>query len=138
MEMLKSQVLSLLCMVDCGFECSKRIDCSETIYNFELGIKAYPDLENIGIGDTIWLEVNEPINLQDIKTERTVDYSNAANLGTSISFAELMDVNLTFRHRNNCNLEFIISISFSKFIFTVDDCIRSFNFSSILNQILKF
>jgi hypothetical protein len=77
------------------FQCNKRFDCRESIYSFAIAIKAYPDKDSINIGDTIWLEINEPTTLNDIQTGRMIDYSGAANLGTAIGIAELISANTT-------------------------------------------
>jgi hypothetical protein len=87
--------LLLLGMVNLQFRCTKKLDCRGAVYNFELGIKAYPDKDSILVGDTLWLEVNAPTTLTDVQTGRVVDYSGAANLGTAISIAELVSVNIT-------------------------------------------
>lgn len=71
------------------FRCNKRIGCAETVYNFEMGIKAYPDHETVNIGDTIWFEINETTILTDIQTGRSIDYSNAGNLSSNLGFSKL-------------------------------------------------
>lgn len=80
--------LMLLSLTGIYSTCHKHLDCRETFYNFEMGIKAYPDKDSVHVGDTIWLEVNEPTTLKDVQTGTMVDYSGAANLGTSIAFQE--------------------------------------------------
>jgi hypothetical protein len=62
------------------------IDCSNTIYNFELGIKAYPVLDSIHINDTIWVEINDSTILKDVQTGREINYEGATNLGAAIGF----------------------------------------------------
>ena len=79
-----------LSLLNLQFQCHKTIGCTETVYNFELGIQAYPDNDSINIGDTIWLEVNVPTTFTDIQTGRAIDYSNAANLGSAIGLIELL------------------------------------------------
>lgn len=81
----------LTSLVSLNFQCRKGVafDCDETKYNFEIGIKAYPDEETITIGDSIWLEVNDPDNLLDLNSNNMIDYSGVENLGTVISFQEL-------------------------------------------------
>jgi hypothetical protein len=74
-------------------QCNKRLDCDNTVYNFEMGIKAYPDRDSINVGDTIWLEVNEPTTLKDAFSGKMIDYSDAANLSTTIGIAELISAN---------------------------------------------
>ncbi len=68
--------------------CNK--NCVETTYSFQIGVKATPNFDSININDTIWLEVNEPTNLKELSTSNTVDYSNAGNLGSAISFLEFV------------------------------------------------
>ena len=86
--------LLLLGVISIYSQC-KNLDCRETIFNFEIGIKAYPDKDSISVGDTIWLEVNEPTTLKDVQTGKIVDYSGASNLGTAISFLKLIAVSST-------------------------------------------
>lgn len=66
----------------CG---KKGVDCSNITYTFQAAVKAYPDKDSIGIGDTVWLESNIPVSLNDISTKKQIDYSGANNLGTVVS-----------------------------------------------------
>lgn len=68
--------------------CTK--DCSRTNYSFQMTASAVPDEDSIRIGDTIWIEVNEPVTLQDLKTYNNVNYAGAVNLGTYIGFQEII------------------------------------------------
>ena len=86
---------SLIALVSIYTQCNKRLDCANTVYSFEMGIKAYPDRDSISVGDTIWLEINEPATLKDALSGKMIDYSDAANLGTAISFAKLIAVSQT-------------------------------------------
>ncbi|HEV8083302.1 MAG TPA: hypothetical protein VGP55_08885 [Chitinophagaceae bacterium] len=80
-------ILLIIAMTTTFSTCKKGVlGCSETVYNFKINIKAYPDLDSIHIGDTIWLEVNTPTDLKDISSSKVVNYSGAANFGTAISF----------------------------------------------------
>lgn len=90
-------VMLVICMTSYGFKCNKSVGCAEVVSNFEMGIKAYPDKDSILIGDTIWIEINEPVIFKDLTGTGTgnVDYSNAANLGAAISFAQLISVDST-------------------------------------------
>jgi len=85
--------LLIVYVVNSSLQCNKRIACAEVVYNFEIGVKAYPDKDSINIGDTIWLSVNQSVNLKDVSTGRMVNYSNAANLGSAIAFHKLSDAN---------------------------------------------
>jgi hypothetical protein len=58
-----------------------------------MDIKAYPDRDSINIGDTIWLEINEPTTMKDAINGAMIDYSKAANLSTTIGIAELISPN---------------------------------------------
>lgn len=86
----------LLGMLNLHFNCNKKLDCREAVYNFEMGIRAYPDRDSIRVGDTVWLEVNEPTTQTDVQTGRTIDYSGAANLGSALGFQALSDVDNQF------------------------------------------
>jgi len=68
--------------------CKKRINCNDTIYSFEASIKAFPDLDSINIGDTIWLELTSPTNLRDVISGNTIDFSGAENFGNAIRIFE--------------------------------------------------
>lgn len=85
--------LLLFCMLNSGFQCNKQIGCGGMVYNFEMGIKAYPDEKIIIVGDTLWLEINESSILRDMVTGKVIDYSNAANLGSAIAFQKLSSTN---------------------------------------------
>lgn len=66
--------------------CGKlRLNCANTVFSFQTGIRAYPDKDSIRIGDTIWFESSIPVSLVDLATKQLIDYSGAANLGTAIS-----------------------------------------------------
>ena len=91
-----------------SFQCSKGgINCTENFYSFNLGIRAYPDTDSIRIGDTLWLEINEPSTLKDIQSGQMIDYSGAENLGTVIGIAELLSVN-TFNTEGNTLFKFLL------------------------------
>lgn len=70
--------------------CTPRFDCADTKYSFEMSVKAYPDTDSINIGDTIWIQIESSVILQDIISGKDIDYSNAANLGTDISFDQFL------------------------------------------------
>lgn len=81
-------VIALMCISSiilfngCG---KLRLDCANTVYNFQAGVKAYPDKDSVVIGDTIWFESTIPASLIDIGTKKLIDYSGAGNLGTYIA-----------------------------------------------------
>lgn len=67
-----------------------RKDCTRTNYSFEMAVKAYPNLDSIPVGDTIWIEINEPVSLKDLNTNTNVNYGGVVNLGTNIGFQEII------------------------------------------------
>jgi hypothetical protein len=73
--------------------CRKELGCAETIYSFTIAAKAYPDKDSINAGDTIWIELNESANVKDNGGNNIIDYSGAQNLGSAISFIELLGNN---------------------------------------------
>lgn len=90
------RLTALFCMASlfimhCG--CKKlRLDCKTVKYNFQLPAKAYPDTDSIKIGDTLWLEIDEPTILKDGISSSNIDYSGTENLGTVIGFDQLLGV----------------------------------------------
>ncbi len=83
-------MLTLVGMISFGDSCKKRKNCNITNYNFEMGIRGYPDQDSILIGDTIYLEVDESVLLSDLSTGQIINYDNAQNLGTAIGIGELI------------------------------------------------
>lgn len=69
--------------------CKCRTNCTELQYTFDIGCVAYPDMDSIKIGDTIWLEINVPVNLKDERSGINVNYSRAVNLGTAIDILKI-------------------------------------------------
>jgi hypothetical protein len=62
-------------------------DCAKTVYSFQLSVKASPDKDTINVGDTIWLEINEPTLIRDGISGEMIDYSGTSNLGSALSFS---------------------------------------------------
>lgn len=118
--------LLLFCIANSAFQCNKRIGCGDTVHNFEMGIKAYPDNEVIRIGDTIWLEVNEPSTLKDFETGREINFSNAANLGSVISFHQLSN-----------DKEFTIKAA-EKFAYILKDGTKSRSIDPLFERAFEF
>lgn len=63
---------------------SCRKNCAVTNFSFAITSQMYPDNDSINVGDTIWVEVDAPVNLVDIKSGVETDYSGAVNLGNDI------------------------------------------------------
>lgn len=81
--------LILTSLIINGCDCKKE-GCSDEKFLFEVSVKASPDRDSILINDTIWLEINESVNLKDLTTNTFVNFNNAANLGSTIGFEELL------------------------------------------------
>jgi len=115
--------------------CKKNSDCANTVYAFSSEIRAYPDVDSINIGDTVFLELNHPVFSRDINSGIEVNYKNAANFGTAIGFAE-------FISSNNTNTEVASKFNY-KLIWGMEQVrqdsikFREFRFVEI-NQFYKF
>ncbi len=81
-------------------QCEKTVGCAETVYSFEMGVRAYPDEDSVNLGDTIWFEISEPVTQVDIISGKTVDYSGAENLGSSLGFEKLDSNQFTIKAAN--------------------------------------
>lgn len=79
--------LTAIYLITISSSCNK-LGCANTVYNFKISAKAYPDIDSIHINDTLWLEINAPVNLTDITSNKIIDYSGAANLGSALSFVK--------------------------------------------------
>lgn len=79
-----------------SFSTCRRSACEEVSYNFEVGMKIFPDRDSVRLNDTVWLQVDVPSNLRDLVSSKMIDYSNAENLGTDIALVELTG-NASFR-----------------------------------------
>ncbi len=68
-------------------DCKKlQLDCTKVQYEFVLPVKSYPNKDSISLSETIFLEINEPISFVDIKTNQTITFNGAENLGSAIGF----------------------------------------------------
>ena len=92
-KIIYKAILLLFCTILIYATCKKNSDCANTVYAFSSEIKAYPDVDSINIGDTIFLELNQPIISKDVNSGVQIDYRNAANFGTAIGFAEFISPN---------------------------------------------
>lgn len=64
-------------------------ECANTVYSFELAIKAFPDSESIEVGDTIWFQINSSTQFKDESSGTFIDYDKAENLGSYLSFRSI-------------------------------------------------
>ena len=101
-SLLTAAILAVLYVATVFATCRK--NCSQTNYSFEIGAKAYPDLDSIRVGDTVWIEVDEPVLLKNQNTNANVQFYGAVNLGTVISFIELEGNQLLANAANDFDL----------------------------------
>ena len=88
-KFLTLSVVAVIAVTSTFSTCKKgRLACANTVYSFQMDIEAYPDIDSMRIGDTLWFEVNSPTTFQEIITDRMIDYSGAENLGTAIGFGQ--------------------------------------------------
>lgn len=64
------------------------LGCANTVYNFQTGMKIYPDKSDFQINDMFWLELNIPTNFADIVSGKTIDFSGVQNFGTIVGFVD--------------------------------------------------
>jgi hypothetical protein len=84
--MLRYLIIVIIYFSSVYSSCRKGIGCKEIIYSFSTNIRAYPDNDSINVNDTIWIEFSSPSQLNDINSGASINFSGAANLGTSIDF----------------------------------------------------
>lgn len=84
-------VLLLVAISTIFSTCKKNFGCANSTYSFEAGIRIYPDKDSINIGDTLWMEMNEPTTFLDLGSGLNVNYDNAENLGTTLRLIELLE-----------------------------------------------
>ncbi len=71
-----------------GGNCMK--DCIKQEYSFNIPLIAYPNLDSIRIGDTVWLDISTPTSLTDQLSGNTIHFTNATNLTFPIAFQEVL------------------------------------------------
>lgn len=87
-------ILLITAMTTIFSTCKKGgLGCANTVYNFKIAGKIYPDKDSIHVGDTVWLELNVPTSFTDITSNQIVDFSEAGNLGSAIGFGEYSVIN---------------------------------------------
>jgi hypothetical protein len=102
-------LVGFLTLISIYATCHKRLDCVNTVYSFQLNIKAYPNADSILLGDTIWVEIDESTILKDALSGNMIDYSRASNLGTEIGFQAYSSVTGQFTVNAANKFDFIIS-----------------------------
>jgi hypothetical protein len=76
--------------------CIKSAECVQQAgYAFKTPVFFTPLLDEMNVGDTLWISFSHPTTLKDEATGQMIDYSNAENLGTTLQ---------TRRYENGENL----------------------------------
>lgn len=112
-------IVSFFALFSIYATCNKRLDCANTMYSFQFDIKAYPNEDSILLGDTVWVEIDEPTTLKDAFSGNMIDYGSAANLGTVISFQAYSS--LTGQFTVNAANKFDFMISKGKRVSSMDE-----------------
>jgi hypothetical protein len=86
-KILTIGILLFIAMTSTFSTCKKGgLGCANTIYNFQISAKAFPDKDSIRINDTLWIEINTPVSLTELASGNIVNYGGASNLGMALSF----------------------------------------------------
>ncbi|HSC53640.1 MAG TPA: hypothetical protein VLC98_08475 [Phnomibacter sp.] len=73
-------------------ECNRSpFGCFESTWQFQIPMQIYPDNEEVKIGDTIWMQLSSPKHFTDAISGQDIDFSQAANLSTNITFYQFAD-----------------------------------------------
>ena len=120
------------CVIIISNSCGKLcLEGPSAAFNFQIGVRAYPDKDSIRVGDTVWLEVNAPTHLIDRNTNKVIDYSGAENLGSAIGFIKLLGKNNAKDAANNFNYYLIKGLSLNN---PSTEKIREYRFSESNNN----
>lgn len=139
-KIIYKAILLLFCTILIYATCKKNSDCANTVYVFSSEIKAYPDLDSVNIGDTIFLELNQPVISRDINSRVEVNYKNAVNFGTAIGFAEFISSsNINTEAASKFNYKLVLgieqvrpdSIKFREFRFVETDQFYKFKLAIV-------
>ncbi|MEO6358136.1 MAG: hypothetical protein ABIU77_04410 [Ferruginibacter sp.] len=64
--------------------------CVEANYSFAVTANFTPDMDSVKIGDTIFLTSSFPTTLQETQISKLIDYSDASDIGNTISVSQLL------------------------------------------------
>ena len=120
----------IISMVSIYATCNRRLDCFGAKYSFSVNVKAYPNNDSIRIGDTIWIELNEPVSLTDHTSGNNINYSGAENLGMGITIDEFVGGSVNEPGTVPAATKFYFQLEMGSPIQnTLVERVRSFNFS---------
>lgn len=68
--------------------------CTLPNYTFSVNDVFLPDSDSIKINDTLWLNCTINKNLDDINTQKTINFSSAENLGTNLIISDISQFQL--------------------------------------------
>src|SRR5664279_4625829 len=82
-------IIVFLCIFDMiNTGCPK--SCIQANYSFTVNSQIRLDIDSIHVGDTLFLTSNFPTNLMDQRSGKIIDYSNASDIESTLSIAQLM------------------------------------------------
>lgn len=86
-----SEILYALgCIIIFGYSCKKPCLQNGVSHSFAITVNMNPGTDSIKIGDTIYLNSITSTTLIDVNTGQSINYNGADNLGTTLSFSELI------------------------------------------------
>ena len=86
-DWVKRMLLMFFGLTTIQATCNKSgLDCTKVTNRFVISAKVTPDNDTIKAGDSLVLEISESTNFVDVNTGQSINFSNAANLGTAIGF----------------------------------------------------
>ena len=128
-------LLFAICLMFINATCNKTKDCFNQSYSFNAYSKIYPDIDSISIGDTLWIALNEATSFIDNKTDKTIDYSKASNLGFGITFDKFIGGNFNNPGTVSAVNKFTTVLKEGIEISSLQpDRIKSFNFIELSNR----
>ena len=80
--------IGLVFMIIINSGCPK--PCVEANYTFAVNTRIYPDLDSIRVNDTVYISSTFPTRLSNQTNGSIIDYSNANDIESTISIAQLI------------------------------------------------
>lgn len=113
--------------------CNKSgFDCSIVKNNFELPVRITPDYEILQIDDSLTIIIDESSTFVDLQTNQSVNFNNAGNLGSALSFMRYDSLNKTWVNAANLFSFYLIKGKISNPV--NEELYRAFLFSENNNR----
>lgn len=80
-------LLLILLFFAFSFSCHK--PCNESDHRFSINYNFADEKDSINVGDTLWLMSETSTRINDLNTQQEVDFSNAENMGSALSIADI-------------------------------------------------